>query len=223
MKLTGLLASLLLLCGPTLAAGMGDKSDRAGKWEAGLLINHVEGWDLNGRNGSRIDVDSDTSWGLSIGYNFDEHFNLSLEFTHNEQSYDARIVPDTPPGPDTEISHELDNDTVNLSFTYHFLARTFTPYVRGGLGWTYLDSNIKSGDIDSICWWDPWWGYICSSYYSTYSDSSFGYSVGAGLRWEASRDFALTAGADRKWVSVDAVNDEAEITVVRIALLWIFR
>ena len=34
------------------------------------------------------------------------------------------------------------------------------------------------------CWWDPWWGYICSQFWSTYSQSNLSYGAGVGLRWD---------------------------------------
>lgn len=221
MKKSALLFAALAISATAFVgnASAGD-SDRTGKWEGGFLINQVDDWAMSGRSGSGIDVDSDTGWGFSLGYNYSEHFNFAFEYSHNEQSYDATIVPADPPGAPFEVSHELDNDSFSFNFTYNILAKSFTPFVTGGLGWSYLDSNISDSDSDVYCWWDPWWGYVCNDYYSTYSDTSFSYSVGGGLRWEVGKNFVMKASVNQKWLDIDAVGDTPEMLFGKIDFLW---
>lgn len=197
-----------------------DLSKRSEQWEMGLIVSQMDSWDTSGRNGSAIDVDSDTGWGFLIGYNFNEHFHFGFEFIHNEQDYDATIIPDDPAGPPGTIEHELTNDQYNFNFTYNFLAKELTPFVTGGLGWSYLDSNVSDGGGGAVCWWDPWWGYVCDSYYSTYSDTAFSYSVGGGVRWDITRGFTLRASINQRWVDIDNVGDTPEMMYGKFEFVW---
>lgn len=214
---------LLALMGSSLvvAESFSKSSKRSETWEIGFLVNHVDDWDVNGRNGSGIEVDSNTGWGFTIGYNFNEHFNLAFEYTHNEQDYEATIVPEESEGVDPfAINHELDNDSFTFNFTYNILAKTFTPYVTAGLGWNYLDSNVSDSDYEVYCWWDPWWGYVCDDYYSTYSDTAFSYSLGAGLRWEPIANFILKASVNQRWIDVDSAGDTPEMQLGKLEFIW---
>lgn len=217
---------LLVLSGIASADNFSKYSNRTHHWEFGLLLNHVDSWELRGRNGSTIDVDSDTGLGFQLGYNVDEHIYLGFEFTHNSQAYDASVIPVNDPadptntGTPVDVHHTLDNDAFNFNFAYNFLTKTFTPYVSGSLGWTYLDSNIPSSETGTVCWWDPWWGYICSDYVSTYNTTPFSFGIGAGLRWDVGRQMVIRASIDRRWFNVDGVNDNTEMYIGKLGLSW---
>jgi len=202
-------------------SAIADQSSRSNKWEFGLILNYTDNWEASSRNGSNIEVDDDVGFGFSIGYNYSEHFNFGFEFLHNEQSYDATIVPVDPPGLAFDIGYKLTNDAYNFNFTYNILDRKFTPFINGGLGWTYLDSNISDSNGGTVCWWDPWWGYVCDSYYSTYSDTTFSYSVGGGLRWDIGRNFSIKASVNQKWVDIDALGDTPDMLYSKIEFVWL--
>lgn len=220
-------ALMIAICGTSLADEFSRLSSRTGKWEFGIQLNHVDNWDLASRNGSTIDVDNDTGLSFSAGYNINENINLSFDFSHNSQAYDAVVIPidDTTgaAGNPVNIHHNLDNEAFNFNFTYNFLAKTFTPFISGGLGWTYLDSNISSSEVNTVCWWDPFWGYICTPYISTYSTTPFTYGIGAGLRWDVTRTMAIKASIDRRWFNVDGLNDNTGLYIGKIGLSWMIR
>lgn len=202
------------------AGGFSDLSKRAGTWEAGFIVNQVDSWNVNGSGGSSLDVDSDTGWGFTIGYHFSERLSLAFDFTHNKQPYDAAIVDASAPNNVIAIDHELDNDNYNFSLTYNFLERAFTPFISAGLGWSYLDSNVSTGDAGLVCWYDAWWGYVCDSYYSTYSDESFTYTLGAGLRWDLTNTFALRASINQRFIDLDDVSESPDISVGKLEFVW---
>ena len=201
-------------------------SKRQFRTETGISINAVSSWDISGRNGSKIEVNSDTGWGFLLGYNFNEHFNFAFEYTDNSQRYEALIVPLDPSNPSNlagtpfTINHKLTNEVLNFNFTYNILAKTLTPFVNGGLGWSLLDSNVRSSDINSACWWDPWWGYTCSQYYSTYSDTSFSYSIGGGVRWELTPNFVLKASINQRWLDIDTLGGTPEMQYGKLDFAW---
>ncbi|MYM63060.1 porin family protein [Pseudomaricurvus sp. HS19] len=211
---------LLSLTSTCWSLELGQPSDRANTWELGLLVNRMGDWEVSGENGSSVDVDADTGWGFSVGYNVNEHLNFGFGFTHNYQSYDLTIVPQDPAGPATTLNHKLTNDTFALNMTYHLLARELTPFVTAGLGWSDLDSNVSDGDSGVVCWWDPWWGYVCSNYYSTYSETSFSYNLGAGLRWDMGSSFSLKASINQRWMDLDRVDKTVDSYVGLLEFVW---
>ena len=58
------------------------------------------------------------------------------------------------------------------------------------------------------CWWDPWWGYICTEFYDTYSATNFSYGAGVGLRWNFGTEMAINAGYRWLEVEADGLNDK---------------
>ena len=74
------------------------------------------------------------------------------------------------------------------------LDRSLTPYVEGGIGWTYIDSNIIDGIPSTGCWWDPWWGPVCATFPTTYGKNVWSFALGAGLRAELTDTFFLRGG-----------------------------
>ena len=98
----------------------------------------------------------------------------------------------------------------------------FTPFVEAGAGWTDVDSNIPSGPPTTGCWWDPWWGYICSSFYETYSETRTSYLYGVGVRWEMGSDMVLKGTYSLMNVDTNAATKDFEQDVLRFDLLWRF-
>jgi opacity protein-like surface antigen len=86
-----------------------------------------------------------------------------------------------------------------LNATWHILAGPLTPYLSAGFGSTTVDSNIPSGPPGTYCWYYPYGGYYCGTYVSTYSETSFSYNAGAGIRWDFSRDMFMRFGAQQQW------------------------
>jgi len=50
-----------------------------------------------------------------------------------------------------------------------------------GIGWTWIDTNIPDGPPVGGCWWDPWWGYVCTTTYPTKTKSAFSYQATLGV------------------------------------------
>ena len=98
--------------------------------------------------------------------------------------------------------------------TYYFQASDVTPFVSGGVGATFIDSNIQNGQSSTACWWDPWWGYICSSYTPTKTETDTTFMAGIGVRWDVSRTFALQGSYNRQWI--EAEKSTPDLTGLKI-------
>lgn len=187
-----------------VAASAAAQSHRAGKWEGHFNVLYGDSKNLSSDQGSSADIDSDFGWGFGFGYNFNEHFALEGNFSWFDTDYRANITPDAgnPNGRQT-INGTMETSTLAFNATYNLFARAFTPFITGGVGSTWVDTNIPDGLAQPVCWWDPWWGYYCAPVYPTKSDTYLSYNVGAGVRWDSPQSgLFLRALVSEQWLDV---------------------
>jgi len=207
---------------PGILAG-GVPSNRTETWEFTLPIRYLTSEHLEFDGGSTVDLHSDIGFGFGFGYNFDEHMNLNFEFSWTDANYTADIVSgDFPPDPTFSASGSMDASSSTFNFTYNFLPKTITPYISAGLGWTWIDTNIPTSPPQTGCWWDPWYGYICTTYQSTATESGFNYGLGAGVRIEPKDSFFLRFGVNDNWQDFGNYSDTPDILSYRLELGWKF-
>ena len=179
-----LLAAALLAAAPAF----GQSTRRAGVSEFYLGPVFSDGKSYTFDTGST--ARTNTGYGLNFGYayNFSQHLGAGVEFSWGEADYRATIQPG-PGNPDTArtLNGTLETGTVRFLGNWHLLSGPFTPYLTGGFGWTYIDTNIPAGLPENICWAYPWYGYYCSTYVPTHSTTKFSYNAGLGLRLDAGK------------------------------------
>jgi len=213
---------LLVLAGPAANAQFFDPGpvQRAGSWETtiGLYVTGEES--SSGENGSSLDVDTGYGLGVSIGYNFTS--NLALRFDGSWARPDYQAVVNSEEEGLLRVDHELSVFNGQFNGVWNIIDGAFTPYLQAGIGWTYLDSNVADGPPQTGCWWDPWWGYICDNFYSTYSDSNFSWNVGAGLRYEFGRSMFVRGGWERTEIDTGKNGADPDFDAFRFELGWFF-
>jgi opacity protein-like surface antigen len=180
------------------------RSSRSGDMEFSLPIIYTDSSTIKGSGGSSVDLNADWSPGFGIGYHINEHVLVNGLFTWSSRGYDAETVLEN--GSTGNYNGTLDSSTISLNGTYFILDRDITPFVSGGIGWTYLDTNIPSGPSEGYCYWDPWWGYVCTSYVPTKSDSEFSFNAGLGMRWDITQNFSLQASYNKMWIDVSEAS-----------------
>ena len=208
----GIVMSLAL----SAVAGAADLKDsyrgRAGRYEVTLQPRYLDSKDVGFSGGSNIELDDDLGFGFGFGYNFTNKLALHLDWSWASMNYRANIASTdaggNPTGTQT-ASGTLDTSTVAVNMTYYFLDGPVTPFVMGGIGWTFVDSNIPSGPPEGFCWWDPWYGYVCTSYQNTFTDDSISYNLGVGARWDMTPGFFLRGSVGWQWVDFDRAGTEA--------------
>ncbi len=175
---------------------------RAERWEFTVQMRYLDAETLGFTSGSELDVNSDIGWGFGFGYNFNEHLAMGFDFGWNSPSYDATIASADTPGVFSQASGELSTSSIHFNLLYNFIAGPITPFIAGGIGSTYVDSNVAYGLPSTGCWYDPYWGYYCDTYQATYSDSRFSYNASVGLRWDVARDAFLRASIGTHWIDM---------------------
>jgi opacity protein-like surface antigen len=201
-----------------------EDSDRADKWDFAIAMRYFSSELLTGKGGSTVDINSDIAWGFSFDYNVTENFNAGFDFTWMDANYDATIesgdlIP--PPGFPIGVAGTLEASTGAFTGQYNFLPKTITPFVSGGLGWTWIDSNIPTGPTQGVCWWDPWWGYVCDTWRPTASESYFSYGVGAGVRADLTEAVYIEGAYNFTWIDFDKA-DTTDFSGFRLDFGWSF-
>lgn len=213
--LTGVLLAIPFLASAQTRTG---SADRAGQWETTLGVYGTKSENADGTNGSGADIDGTLGLTFSVGYNFSDHLALRFDGSWLAPDYTATLA--TEERGLVEIDNELDVFSGQFNGVYHLMDGPFTPYVQAGLGWTYIDSNIVDGLPSTGCWWDPWWGYICANFYSTYSTTNFSWNVGLGLRYEFRSDMFIRGGWEQTRIDSDGTNPSFD--ALRLEIGWQF-
>jgi hypothetical protein len=205
-----------------LASTATAQQDRSNMWEFGVSLNNFSSEKLDGSNDSYVDIDSSTGWGLALNYNFNNHFAIGGEFTWNRPDYDALFIP-TDPGEDpARIRYEMDIFGVNLKAVWNLIDGPITPFVEAGLGWADIDSNVLDQPPITGCWWDPWWGYICDTFYSTYGKTQESYNGAVGVRWDMDNGVTLKGSYGILKIDTGNSTDDASLDAFRAEVLWRF-
>ncbi|MBK7904348.1 MAG: hypothetical protein IPJ97_16435 [Proteobacteria bacterium] len=93
--------------------------------------------------------------------------------------------------------------SVMFDAAYTFLTGPLTPYVVGGVGWAWVDTNIASAPPEVGCWWHPWWGYICTSWQDTRTVDGLAYEVGIGMGYNFSNSLAADGAYRMRWMDTE--------------------
>ncbi|HEX4826238.1 MAG TPA: outer membrane beta-barrel protein [Candidatus Polarisedimenticolaceae bacterium] len=225
MKLLLALGSVLVFMSAVPRAAAADDSDREHRWQFSVPVTFTSGSSYDSQEGTSVDVDKDVGFGFGFGYNFSKKLMFGVDFTWINANYNAHVVTDANGDgrPDSSIDVAGTLDAANLQFVaqYNILSGRITPFLRGSIGWTWIDSNIPSGPVQGGCWWDPWYGYICNTWQPTFSDSEFAYGVAAGVRAELGDRFFLEASYNILWIDFSKAGTQ-DFDGVRLNMGWTF-
>jgi len=171
---------------------------RGGKWEMFIPLSYVNSSTISGQNGSHADINSDWGLGFGGGYNVNDNFQINGTFTWAYRSYEATIVQSD--GASKKYNNFMDSATLSMNGVFYLLKGNITPFVSGGVGFTYVDTNIPTSPSSTVCYWDPWWGYVCGGYAPTKTENDLSYNAGVGVRYDVNRKFGMQAGYYKMWI-----------------------
>jgi opacity protein-like surface antigen len=212
---------LLALAGaallPASAALAQYSNNRAQHWEAWAGARLIQSGTVDFPGGSNIKTEDDLGFDFGFGYNIDDHWLVSGEIGWNTVSYAGNLASsDVPPASPARISGDMDTGSIGASVTYNLLDGPITPYVSGTLAWTWIDTNIAVGPPDIGCWWDPWWGQICTPIVNTIGDDSASYGLGVGVRWDFAPGGFVRFGYDERWLDIQNANGTPDFGSFRL-------
>jgi len=179
---------------------------RAEKWEFFLAPTLTNSKLLQFDNGAEADINKRSGLGFGMGYNLNKHIELSLLFAASNANYTGTRILDDGSNKPEKFTSNLYTSKLDFGFTYNLLSSALTPYISANIGSTYIDSGIPTGNIGTICWWDPWWGYICSPHAQTFTSTEFHYGAGIGLRYDFNRKLYIKAGVAQNYLDISSSN-----------------
>ncbi len=190
-------------CSWLTGAAAQNLTDRAGHWDASFNVLYGASKTVNSSNSSSADIDGGYGWGFGIGYNFDDHLGLEFNGSWRQADYKATTTPAAGNSNGRQnFSGTLDVGNMSVNGIFNLLASSLTPFVSGGIGATYVNSDVPAGLPVNVCWWDPWWGYYCGPVVPTKSDTYFSYNVGVGVRWDSKQSLFLRGMVSEQWMDV---------------------
>lgn len=218
-KWTGRIACIAVLAAVPVGSAL--SADRAGTWETRLDITYQNSsdWDFNG--GTTAEVDSDTSLLFGMSYHMTDQLELGGSVTFGQTDYDANIVGDEI-GEIFSVSGEYESTALLFDATWNFMPGDFTPFVSASAGWSWIDTNIATEPPQTGCWWDPWWGYVCTTFQDTKSLDGFTYGFDVGARYDISDTFAIHGSYRMMWVDLDNASGTPDLDGFRLGVGWKF-
>jgi outer membrane protein assembly factor BamD len=196
-------------------------SPRARRWEARLGAVGNSSTDVDFKGGTSASVDSGVGFMLGVAWHYSDRLQFGSTLSYDSKDYDLEVAGDDP-GESYKTRGSLDSTALMFDVAYDILTGPFTPYVSGGVGWNWVDTNIVDGPPTVGCWWDPWYGYVCTSYRNTKTVSGFAYQAGLGLRWDFSDSFALDGGYKIRWVDFENADGTPSFDGFELNLGWKF-
>ena len=193
---------------------------RSEKWEFFLAPQFINSKLLQFDNGAEADINERSSLGFGLGYNINHRIELSMLFAASNSNYSGKRIFEDGSEPE-KFTANLYTSSINFDFTYNFLSTPFTPYISANIGSTFIDSGIPTGDIITGCWWDPWWGYICSPRAQTYTSTEFNYGAGIGLRYDFNRKLYIKGGVAKNYIDLGSSNT-ADFTTYQFIFGFMF-
>jgi opacity protein-like surface antigen len=223
-NMRALVITTLLLAAPALsmAQQFGQPKGRAQSWDFSVGAIYQSGDSSSGQGGSSLDVKDELGLAFNIGYNFTSKLSLNADFDFLRPDFTAIIANEMDPNDTIRIDHTMSQFNGRIKGTLNFMDGPFTPYVELGLGWTYIDSNVADGPPITGCWWHPWWGYICSNFYNTFSGTETSYGGALGLRYEFVGGSFLRASYNLWNLDAGGSAAEPQLESVRLEYGWRF-
>ncbi len=204
--------------GGALDVGMGE--DRP--WETRLGVNYQTTASEDFDGGTTAEFDSSTGFVVGIGRDLSKHFEIGASFSYYERDYDADIAGDVP-GEVFPVSGSLDAMGAMFDLTYNLMpGRRLTPFFMTGLGWNWVDTKIPTAPPQVGCWWNPWYGYICTGFQDTKTVDGFTYQLGAGLRYQMNDSVSLNASYRMSWVEFPKATGTPTFDAIQLILGWGF-
>lgn len=197
--ITILFISTLILSATSRAA----PGARTGQWQISLIPTFTNSQSIQFNGGAVADINEHSGFGIGIGYNFSDHLELELDIGSANANYTGTRILDDGSNTPEKYNGTFYTSHMDLGLSYNLFAARFTPFVRGNIGLTYVDSGIPTGNIGSVCWWDPWWGYYCGPYAQTYTTSELNYGADVGLRFDISNKIFVKGSIGKKYVDLD--------------------
>ncbi len=213
-----LLVSLITISTASLA----QPGARTGQWQISLIPTYTSSQLVTFDGGASADINSHSGFGIGFGYNFSDYLELEFDIGSANGNYTGTRILDDGSNTPEKFTGNLYTSHINLGLTYNFAAARLTPFIKGNLGLTYVDSGIPTGRVGTGCWWDPWWGYYCAPLAETYTASELSYGADLGLRFDVTGKVFLKGSVGKSYIDF-ARSSSTGFTQYKLIIGFSFR
>lgn len=168
--------------------------------------------------GVKIKMNDTTMWGFGMAYHVSNRWAVNAEFMWGNSEFSGDLP--TQSGGTFHVKQDASLGTGRLNATYTFTNKRFAPFVTGGIGYQHLKTELSNLPPSTVCWWDPWWGWICSTGTPQASETYFTWNLGAGVRWDITDSVFLKATVGATWLQYGGANKTTTQTEAIFALGW---
>jgi hypothetical protein len=195
-----------------------ERAERGKELDFTIGLPHLQSATTTFEGGTVVDTGSSTGLGFNFDWRFADRWSAGATLAMHDIDYTANIaLAGGAPGSGVVVQNDLDTQSLMGHVKRYFgTLNRVAPYASGALGWVTIDTNIATGPPVGFCWFDPWWGFRCSTFQPTRTMTEAGAVLGLGVRWEFSRRVFLDASVGREWIDLDN-SDRPDFTQVRVA------
>lgn len=194
-----------------------------GNWETSLGVSFMNSTNADFNGGTRVDFDSDYGFRAAFDYSYTDALQFGASFGLGQRSYEADVAgAGENAGNIYAVKGDLDFMTLLMNGTYNFMSGPFKPFVTAGIGWSWVDTNIATQPPQTGCWWDPWYGYICTTWQDTKTIDGMTYSAGIGARYDFSDSVAVHASYRIDWIDFGEADGTPSFDGFELSVGWKF-
>jgi opacity protein-like surface antigen len=216
----------VLACMALVAPAAAQAAGREGSWETTFGVVFQNSSDADFQGGTKAEFDSDTSFVFGLGYHYTDNLEFGGRLGLGTTDYEASIVTDADgdgsQDGSVDVRGDLESTTLLLDATWNFMSGPFSPFVTGAIGWSWVDTNIATGPPQTGCWWDPWWGYVCTSFQDTKTLDGFTYQLGVGARYDVTDTVAVHGSYRINWIDFDKAKGTPDFDGFQLSFGWKF-
>jgi len=194
---------------------------RDGRWEARIGLTSANSTTVDFAGGTTADIDGGLGFTAGLAYHYNDRLQFGSTFSYDQKDYVGQLAG-ADPGDTFAIEGSLDSMTLMVDGAYNFLTGPLTPFVSAGVGWSWVDTNISSEPPTVGCWWNPWWGYICTSYQNTRTVDGLAYEAGVGVRYDFSYNLVVDGSYKMRWVDFENATGKPSFDSFQLNLGWKF-
>lgn len=204
---------LLAFSGASYAEGLNSASDRTDRWELSFQTRFLDSIDIDFDGGASATLNDEMGWAFGVGYNYSEHWAFNFDIGWSDINYAGTRIDNL--GAPQNVSGTIYTSSANFGAIYNFSAKRFTPFAGASIGWSFVDTNIPNGLPQTICWYDPWWGYVCDTDVPTKTTTEFAYGAVLGLRFDVRDNLFFRGSIGKQWIDFSNASSAPDLTAYR--------
>ena len=186
-----------------------EKFERTGKTELYGIGQYLHSEDISfnspvGGPDVKLRMDDTGLGGFGVAYHFNDYLSLRGDFMFGSATFHGTVPTET--GGRFNVNQDAFIQTGRLDLDYNILNRRFTPFLSAGIGYQYIETELKNLPPVDACWWDPWWGYVCGSGQPYAWQTDFTWNAGAGLRWNITDNLVVKAMVGGNWLEYSGAH-----------------